>query len=329
MTTLALYASPYENNGIDNSKDNLLSKKRLNYNHNKTQKYHNRDNIQSEKVRNIIKKIHDNSIYNDSIDGVEMGDFAPLSPPESAGVNRTIDKSSFKENYSSISIDDDNDNDNYNSSKNKSVEALNHSNNSNYYSIQTDGNNNSNNSNNSNNNNDTNSSMQQRQIYDSPNTSKPANHPNHPNHPNASNYLDSIEYNNLNNNYGDNKSTEEYYKKFSPNYSYGTVSNWNRMAQSHAHTNSNNINKKIYANGSIDNNYSTPFSPSLMESSSSPTNIENSILIEKLNYMIHLLEEQQDERTNNVTEEVILYCFLGIFMIFIVDSFTRVGKYVR
>jgi hypothetical protein len=55
----------------------------------------------------------------------------------------------------------------------------------------------------------------------------------------------------------------------------------------------------------------------------------NDVLLEKLNYMIHLLEEQQDERTNNVTEEVILYCFLGIFIIFIVDSFVRVGKYVR
>jgi hypothetical protein len=49
----------------------------------------------------------------------------------------------------------------------------------------------------------------------------------------------------------------------------------------------------------------------------------------KLNYMIHLLEERQDERTNNVTEEVILYSFLGVFMIFIVDSFVKVGKYVR
>lgn len=55
----------------------------------------------------------------------------------------------------------------------------------------------------------------------------------------------------------------------------------------------------------------------------------NDVLMEKLNYMIHLLEEQQDERTNNVTEEVILYCFLGIFIIFIVDSFARVGKYTR
>jgi hypothetical protein len=55
----------------------------------------------------------------------------------------------------------------------------------------------------------------------------------------------------------------------------------------------------------------------------------NQILLEKLNYMINLLEEKKDERTNNVTEEVILYSFLGIFMIFIVDSFSRVGKYVR
>jgi hypothetical protein len=56
---------------------------------------------------------------------------------------------------------------------------------------------------------------------------------------------------------------------------------------------------------------------------------ESTILIQKLNYMINLLEEQQDERTNNVTEEVILYSFLGIFIIFIVDSFVRVGRYIR
>ena len=55
----------------------------------------------------------------------------------------------------------------------------------------------------------------------------------------------------------------------------------------------------------------------------------NDVLIEKLNYMIHLLEEQQDQKTENVTEEVVLYSFLGVFIIFIVDSFTKVGKYVR
>ena len=60
------------------------------------------------------------------------------------------------------------------------------------------------------------------------------------------------------------------------------------------------------------------------------TNLDtNNVLIDKLNYMINLLEEQQDERTNNVTEEVILYSFLGVFIIFVVDGFARVTRYTR
>lgn len=55
----------------------------------------------------------------------------------------------------------------------------------------------------------------------------------------------------------------------------------------------------------------------------------NDKLFEKINYMIHLLEEQQSEKTNNVMEEFVLYTFLGVFMIYIVDSFVRAGKYVR
>ena len=55
----------------------------------------------------------------------------------------------------------------------------------------------------------------------------------------------------------------------------------------------------------------------------------NETLMEKINYMIHLLEEQQMEKTANITEEFILYIFLGVFVIFTVDSFTRAGKYVR
>ena len=55
----------------------------------------------------------------------------------------------------------------------------------------------------------------------------------------------------------------------------------------------------------------------------------NNVLIDKLNYMIHLLEEQQDDKIGSATEDVVLYSFLGIFIIFIVDSFARVGKYVR
>jgi hypothetical protein len=52
-------------------------------------------------------------------------------------------------------------------------------------------------------------------------------------------------------------------------------------------------------------------------------------LMEKINYMIHLLEQQHDEKTSNITEEFILYTFLGVFIIFIVDSFARAGKYTR
>lgn len=64
-------------------------------------------------------------------------------------------------------------------------------------------------------------------------------------------------------------------------------------------------------------------------SSESGAHFNNDKLMEKINYLIHLLEEQQSEKTNYVTEEFLLYGFLGIFMIFIVDSFSRAGKYVR
>jgi hypothetical protein len=52
-------------------------------------------------------------------------------------------------------------------------------------------------------------------------------------------------------------------------------------------------------------------------------------LMERINYMIHLLEQQQQEKTSNVTEEFLLYTFLGVFVIYIVDSFSRTGKYTR
>jgi len=52
-------------------------------------------------------------------------------------------------------------------------------------------------------------------------------------------------------------------------------------------------------------------------------------LMRKLNYLIHLMEEDKDESTKNVTEELVLYMFLGVFVIFVVDSFARAGKYTR
>jgi len=52
-------------------------------------------------------------------------------------------------------------------------------------------------------------------------------------------------------------------------------------------------------------------------------------LMEKINYMIHLLEEQKMEKTNYVMEEFVLYTMLGVFVIYVVDSFSRSAKYIR
>jgi len=62
---------------------------------------------------------------------------------------------------------------------------------------------------------------------------------------------------------------------------------------------------------------------------SNTINYDNNKLLSKLEYIIHLLEEQHNEKTNYITEELILYLFLGIFILFVLDSFARASKYVR
>jgi hypothetical protein len=76
-------------------------------------------------------------------------------------------------------------------------------------------------------------------------------------------------------------------------------------------------------------NYHSVSSGANANTNMSYSNDSNQVLIEKLNYMINLLEEQQDQKTGSATEEVVLYSFLGVFIIFVVDSFAKVGKYVR
>ena len=117
---------------------------------------------------------------------------------------------------------------------------------------------------------------------------------------------ENLELNNFDSNYANEKTAEDYYSKFIPGYNKNNNNNKN--------PNMNNPNNKQYYNSNFQN-------------MSGDNN--NDLLLKKINYMITLLEEHQDERTNNVTEEVVLYSFLGIFIIFVVDSFARVGKYVR
>ncbi len=79
---------------------------------------------------------------------------------------------------------------------------------------------------------------------------------------------------------------------------------------------------------SYDNNKDYSNQYKIYTNTNNSTNKETELL-EKINYMIHLLEEEKDVKLGNVTEEVVLYCFLGVFIIFVVDSFVKVGKYVR
>jgi len=53
------------------------------------------------------------------------------------------------------------------------------------------------------------------------------------------------------------------------------------------------------------------------------------ILLEKINYMIYLLEQQKKEKSKHTTEEFVLYSFLGVFVIYLADSFARSGRYIR
>jgi len=118
---------------------------------------------------------------------------------------------------------------------------------------------------------------------------------------------DNVDLQSIKKNYMNDKVVQEYYKNIIPNYNH-SVNDHNKPYYS---MNQNPIDQLNQMNSNInhDDNYTT--------------------LVDKLNYMINLLEEQHDEKTNNVTEEVVLYSFLGIFIIFIVDSFARVGKYSR
>ena len=84
-------------------------------------------------------------------------------------------------------------------------------------------------------------------------------------------------------------------------------------------------------------NYLKVYEPSKLQvPSNNYTNMQSYLeapmdnkLLEKINYMIHMLEQQQNEKTSNITEEFILYLFLGVFIIFVIDSFAKTGKYIR
>ena len=252
--SLAMYAAPFDNesessNNKDKDNNNEHGRKKIMNNNNKTQKrYPSLPGNNSEKVMSVLQSMNNLPPTSD-----DMGDFSPIPPPTSVGVQSTILrdqgialKNKGKQNQSQ--------NQNQNIS-NKFQSNIQPNISSNVYSNL------------------------QSNTYSNLNDSEEG----------YDNMYDSLA------SPSHAQSNEEYYRKYVPNY------------------------EEMYKNSGYykNNNNNTGSSTS------------NDVLIEKLNYMIHLLEESQDERTSNVTEEVILYSFLGIFIIFIVDSFARVGKYTR
>lgn len=120
----------------------------------------------------------------------------------------------------------------------------------------------------------------------------------------------------------------------------------NSSSNSNSNSNSNNISNMTNNSANLENsnvlngsnlskndlaNYSDSYKLNYNSLSQNidAHNYDNNKLLSKLDYIVHLLEEQHNEKTNYITEELILYLFLGIFILFVLDSFARASKYVR
>ena len=77
--------------------------------------------------------------------------------------------------------------------------------------------------------------------------------------------------------------------------------------------------------------YQKEVTPVVLKTSFQPTDEtpQYNPLLVKMNHILELLEEQKEIKTNQKNEEIILYCFLGLFIIYIIDSFVSIGKYSR
>ena len=245
--SFAINAAPINNEeNLNLLGESIIDQKKNQYH--KTQKKN--VNFNSAKVNAVLENLQNM----EESDENELGNFQPLSPPQSMGVENTKSKDSINPNTNNMPIPP--------------------------------------------------SPPSQTENPKPTNTSQstPIS-----NLENVNGKTDEVDIQSLKDNFMNKNAVKEYFSNIIPNYN------------SKPTYNNNNIPYYNYQQNYHDNNNNT--SNSMLE--------QNDVILKKLNYMINLLEEQQDEKTSNVTEEIILYSFLGIFMIFIVDSFARVGKYTR
>ena len=60
-----------------------------------------------------------------------------------------------------------------------------------------------------------------------------------------------------------------------------------------------------------------------------PKRQTNQEMLEKMNKILEMFEDQKEIKTGQKNEEIVLYCFLGVFIIYIMDSFVNIGRYSR
>ena len=167
---------------------------------------------------------------------------------------------------------------------------------------------------------------------------------------NQNNWLNNGDEDEEDNENADDEDEDEYtsgnkmgsFKPLSPPHSASAERLHNGMEETASHpllpkniTHNTEINKNVeqftQLPGTYAKQYQQQYIPYYNQSSDdmSPNGANKDELLEKLHQIIFMLEEHKNNKNANSTEEIILYFFLGIFIIFIIDSFARVGKYVR
>ena len=149
--------------------------------------------------------------------------------------------------------------------------------------------------------------------------------------------------------FDDDDEDDNYMETFNSNSLEMQYTNNNQNSEN---INKENINKETFNNiydsnqdnhyksnyGNYDNNYTIDnsefnkhinYSQETQQDNNNTHINNNKELLTKINYIIHLLEEQRSEKTNYITEELILYLFLGVFIIFVLDTFFKSSKYTR
>ena len=145
-----------------------------------------------------------------------------------------------------------------------------------------------------------------------------------------------VDNNMVDNNMVDDNDSDNEMSNFQPttNIVEGLNENMN-MNENMNGNNNGNMNENISGNGTLEsesdnlNNVSENYNHKIPYYTNMSNSNNNDEIIEKLDYMIHMLEENKYIESESVTEDILLYSFLGVFIIYVLDTFSRTGKYIR